>query len=190
MKNYFIIHGSFGSPYSNWTPWLAGEIEKTKPAEKEESICYVPHMPTGVGLQNYQNWENVMKSYLLKDELLGIDTTIFAHSIAPAFVCKFLITNKIKVKRLVFVCGFNNYFGVNEAYDAVNESMYIANIEEIKKYCNEIICFYSDNDPYVDFAAEKDFADKVGSKQILVEGGGHLNKASGFETFTQLKEYI
>ena len=22
MNNYFIIHGSFGSPYSNWFSWL------------------------------------------------------------------------------------------------------------------------------------------------------------------------
>ena len=30
MKNYFVIHGSFGSQYSNWFSWLFSEIEKTK----------------------------------------------------------------------------------------------------------------------------------------------------------------
>lgn len=27
MENYFIIHGSFGSPYSNWFSWLYDFIE-------------------------------------------------------------------------------------------------------------------------------------------------------------------
>ena len=56
MKNYFIIHGSFGNPFGNWFPWLFEEIERTKPKEQEEPICYVPQFPTGVGFQNYRNW--------------------------------------------------------------------------------------------------------------------------------------
>lgn len=28
MKNYFIIHGSFGSSQENWFPWLEEEISK------------------------------------------------------------------------------------------------------------------------------------------------------------------
>ena len=94
MLNYFIIHGSFSNPYANWFPWLYNEIEKTKPEKTEEPICYVPQFPTGVGFQNYVNWENLMLSYV-KSGLVGEETIIFAHSIAPAFVCKFLIKNKI-----------------------------------------------------------------------------------------------
>ncbi len=26
-NNYFIIHGSFSNPFSNWIPWLRKEIE-------------------------------------------------------------------------------------------------------------------------------------------------------------------
>ena len=39
--------------------------------------------------------------------------------------------------------------------------MYFDNLEDVKQYANEIICFYSDNDPYVKYEAEKDFADKI-----------------------------
>ena len=52
------------------------------------------------------------------------DTVIFAHFIAPVFICKFLVQNKLKVKRLVLFSGFNNYFGINEEYDTVNSTMY------------------------------------------------------------------
>ena len=88
------------------------------------------------------------------------------------------------------MCGFNNYFGVSEMYDEVNKTMYCENIEKIKECCDEIICFYSDSDPYVSYDAEKDFADKIATKQIIIKNGGHLNKASGFEVFPQLLEYI
>ena len=190
MKNYFVIHGSFGSQYSNWFPWLFAEIEKTKTNKKEEPICYVPQFPTGVGFQNFDNWEKVLMTFV-NAGLISEETTFFAHSIAPAFVCKFLIKNNIKVKKLVFICGFNNYFGVNADYDEVNKTMYLQNgIEKIKNLCDDITCIYSDNDPYVKFDAEKDFAEKVSHKQIIIENGGHLNASSGYKEFPLLKEFI
>ena len=65
---------------------------------------------------------------------------------------------------MIFVCGFNNYLGINEEYDVVNKSMYLNNLEDVKQYADEIICFYSNNDPYVKYEAEKDFADKIATK--------------------------
>ena len=189
MVNYFIVHGSFSNPYANWFPWLASEIEKTKLAEMEEPICYVPQFPTGVGKQTYDNWEKVMLAYI-DAGLITQETTIFAHSIAPAFVCKFLIKHSVKVKRLVFVSGFNNYFGVSKEYDEVNKTMFTESIEKVKDLAEDIVCVYSNNDPYVDFEAEDDFAKKVSNKQIVIDGGGHLNAGSGYTEFPMLLKYI
>lgn len=183
MNNYLIVHGSFGSPFGNWFPYLRRELEK------RELVVYTPDMPSGVGYQNYDNWSNVMKTYV-DAGIINENTVIFAHSIAPVFVCKFLIENSIKVKRLVLVCGFNNYLGINDDYDAVNESMYLDNLEEVKNYCNDIVCFYSDNDPYVTFDKEKEFADMIASTQIVIQKGGHLNSESGYDEFEELLKYI
>lgn len=182
-NNYILIHGSFGSPFSNWIPYLRNEIEK------KNLEVYTPDFPTGVGYQNYQNWSRVLKAYL-DSGILNENTTIFAHSIAPVFVCKFLVENKIKVKRLVFVCGFNNYLGINEEYDNVNESMYFDNLEDIKNYCDDIVCFYSDNDPYVKYEVEKQFVDATTNNQIMISGGGHLNSESGYTEFKDLLNYL
>ena len=39
--NYFILHGSFGSPFGNWFPYLRSEIEK-------KGLCvYTPDMVLG-----------------------------------------------------------------------------------------------------------------------------------------------
>ena len=181
--NYFIIHGSFGTPYSNWFPWLHSFLTD---AGKE---AYVPDFPIGVGYQNYENWSNLLKVYL-NSGLINKNTVFIAHSIAPVFVSKFLIENKIKVKKLIFVCGFNDYFGIDESYDAVNGSMYTDSLEKVKEFSNEIICFYSDNDPYVKYEKEKEFADIVGAKQILLSGSGHINSETGYNKFEEIVDYL
>ena len=122
--------------------------------------------------------------------LINEDTVIIGHSIAPVFISKFLVENKIKVKKLIFVCGFNNYFGINEEYDTVNGTMYFDNLQDVKQYANEIICFYSDNDPYVKYEAEKEFADTIGTENILIPKAGHINSESGYDTFEDIVNYL
>ena len=171
MDNYFIIHGSFGSPFGNWFSWLYDFIKS------EGKEVYAPDFPKGVEFQNYENWSKLLKVYL-ELGLINENTTIIAHSIAPVFISKFLVENKVKVKKLLFVCGFNNYLDINEEYDAVN------------KYADSIICFYSDNDPYVKYEAEKEFADAVSIVQVLIRDGGHINSESGYDTFEEIVGYL
>ena len=183
QENYFIIHGSFGSPFVNWFSWLQDFISSLG------KQVYVPDFPKGVGYQNYKNWSKLLK-YYVDLGLINENTTVIGHSIAPVFISKFLIENKVKVKKLIFVSGFNNYLGINEEYDTVNRTMYLENLEDIKKYTNEIICFYSDNDPYVKYAVEKEFADKIATQQVLIPNAGHINSESGYDTFENIVSYL
>ena len=182
-NNYFIIHGSFGSPFGNWFSWLYDFISS------DGKQVYVPQFPIGVGYQNYTNWERVLESYV-NANVINENTVIYAHSIAPIFVCHFLVSHHIKVKRLVFICGFNNYLGINEEYDNVNHTMYFDNLKDVKALSEEIICFYSKNDPYVKYEVEKEFADTIATKQIVIDDGGHLNAESGYSEFKELLRYI
>ena len=175
MQNYIILHGSFGSKDGNWFPWLKQELEK------DNCVVDVPQMPVGVGNQNYESWSSELDKLNVVE-----DTTIIAHSIAPVFVCKYLINKKIKVKKLIFVCGFNNYLGSDSVFDTLNAPMFIDNLEDIKKYCDNIICFYSDNDPYVKFDVEKSFADTVSNEQHIIKNGGHINAESGYTEFEEI----
>lgn len=177
--NYIIIHGSFGSKDGNWFPWLKEQLQK------QGKNVLVPQMPIGVGKQNFENWSDVLKKLEINE-----NTIIIAHSIAPIFVCKYLINNKIKVKKLIFVCGFNNYLGIDADFDAVNKPMYIDNFAEVKNYCDNIVCYYSDNDPYVRYDVEKDFADKLTSRQHIIKNGGHLNAESCYTEFEEILSEI
>lgn len=172
MENYLIIHGSFGSSEGNWFPWLKEQLEK------DNKKVLVPQMPVGIDKQNFDSWSEVLNEIDINEF-----TTIIAHSIAPIFICKYLITNKIKVKKLIFVCGFNNYFGINRDFDTVNGPMYIDNYTDIKNYCDNIICYYSDNDPYVKYEVEKEFASSISNKEYVIKDGGHINSESGYTSF-------
>ncbi len=98
--------------------------------------------------------------------------------------------NNIRVNKLIFACGFNNYLGINEEYDAVNRTMYFDNLQNVKQLANEIICFYLDNDPYVKYEVEKEFADTIAIEQICIPNAGHINSESGFDTFEDIVNYI
>ena len=178
-KNYLILHGSFGSNEGNWFPWLKEQLEKNN------KKVLIPQMPVGVGNQNFENWSNILNQLDINE-----NTVIIAHSIAPIFVCKYLITNQIKVKKLIFVCGFNNYLGIDSDFDAVNEPMFIDNFDDVKKYCKDIVCYYSDNDPYVKYDVEKAFADKLTDKQYVIKNGGHINAETGYTKFEEILKEI
>ena len=179
LDNYIIIHGSFGSSNGNWFPWLKEKLENM------DLTVDVPQMPVGMGVQNFESW-----SYVLDKLKVDENTIIIAHSIAPIFVCKYLITKKIKVKKLIFVCGFNNYLGISEEYDTVNKPMFIDNLMDVKKYCDNIICYYSDNDPYVKYEVEKAFADTISNEQHIIHNGGHINSESGYTEFEEILENV
>ncbi len=181
--NFFIIHGSFGNPFENWFGWLQKELR-----DKGFEV-YTPDFPTGVDFQNYDNWEKLLK-YYVDVNLIGENTTIIAHSIAPVFICKFLCRNSVKIKKLISVCSFNDYFSGNETFDNVNKSMFSDNYSRVKSYCKEIVCFYSDNDPYIPYDKLKEFADMIANQQVLVKGAGHINTSSGYTKFEELLKYI
>ena len=164
--------------------------------EDTSLVKYEEHIdskfPNGESLKEVEKRLRNFCEYLLKSyngKTIALVSHI-GHSIAPVFISKFLVENKVKVKKLIFVCGFNNYLGINEEYDAVNKSMYFDNLEDVKKYANEIICFYSDNDPYVRYETEKDFADKIATEQVFISNAGHINSESGYDTFEDIVSYL
>ena len=85
----------------------------------------------------------------------------------------------------IIILGVAGIFVLDHKTDRV-----IDMLEETKKYSEEIICFYTKNDPYVKYEVEKDFADNIATKQIVIDDGGHLNSESGYTEFAQLLEYL
>lgn len=182
MNNYFIIHGSYGNPYKNWIPWLKKQLSKRK------LNCIVPSFPTPYK-QDYESWSKILKAYL-EIGYITEDTTFITHSLGGIFIIKFIIENKIKVKKIITVAGFNN-LEFNDDMNLYN-SFYIEDnqLAKIKDYCQEIISIYSDNDLYVPIEDALNFVNQVSSDKILIKNAGHFNEKSGYTEFKELLKYL
>ena len=183
MDNYLIIHGSFGSPYSNWFPWLHQKLQE------ENKQVVVPYFPFGKEFQNFENWANLLDTYR-KTRVFSSDTVVIAHSIGCAFITKYILDRGMIISKLILVAPFNNYSVDGADYDYVNKTFYSDDLELVKDYVGEIICIYSDNNPYVKQEAFKDFAEKLEATEIIIPNAGHINSEFGYDKFEEILEYI
>lgn len=179
MENYFIIHGTYGNKNENWFGWLEKELKK------RGKQVYNFNYPTPNN-QNYESWTNVLKKVLNK---INIESTFICHSSACIFLIKFCINQKIKIKKAIFVSGFNNYFSGTEI-DQLNKDFYIDNIKLFKNYCDNIICFYSQNDPYVQYDYLNNFANLLDAQKNIIKKAGHFNKSAGYINFEEILKFL
>lgn len=127
---------------------------------------------------------------ILLNKIKSEETIFITHSLGGIFVIKFLIDNKVKIKRIITVAGFNNTkFGEdNSLYD----SFYIGDekLKDLTKYCVEKICIYSDNDPYVSISDAESFSKNIEAEKVLIHNAGHFNEKFGYKEFKEILEYI
>lgn len=181
MKNFFIIHGSFGNSNEHYFPWLKNQLEK-----QGEVVCL--DFPVGVNYQCYENWSKTLDKY--KDKI-NCETIFIARSIGPVFSIKYIIENNLYIDKLISVSGFNKYSVDAGDYDKVNASMFVDDLKLFKNHCNKTVCIISENDPYVKSDALKDFAEQISNITINIKDGGHFNTDSGYgERFDKLLEEI
>ena len=177
MYDFVVVHGSYGSPFENWFPWLFSELSN------EGKNVLAPQFPCGKGIQNYENWEKVLDSY---SALIDENTTFIGHSLAPAFIVDYILSRKIKVNKLVFAAPFYGLIDIPD-FDEVNSPFFfMENLDLITEYSKDRICFISDNDPYVPNQLSVDFAKKIQGKIKTVNKAGHFNTSSGFSEFELL----
>ena len=50
--------------------------------------------------------------------------------------------------------------------------------------------YESNNDPYVKYEVEKEFADTIATEQICIPNAGHINSESGFDTFENIVSFL
>ena len=170
MKNYFIVHGSFGNSTEHYLPWLKTELGK-----QGEVVCV--DFPIGVNIQSFESWSKVMDKY---KHMINKDTIFIGRSIGPIFCIKYLMINNLHIDKLVSVSGFNNYSVDGGDYDHVNKTMFVKDLSKFKEHCNKTLCVISENDPYVKLSALQEFANTIANQTINIKDGGHFNADSGY----------
>ena len=185
MRYIFINHGYMGSNVENWFPWFKEKIDD------DNNKCIIPQYPIEKDKHFYDYWKETLNKYL---DYINEDTIIIGHSSGCAFTIKYLIEKNIKINKLILVSGFNNYYSddENDFHNVVNKTFYVEDdkLNIVKSLCNEIICIYGDNDPYIPQEVFNDLANKLDAKKVIIPNGGHLNLEAGFDKFDEVLKYI
>lgn len=188
MKNYFIIHGFKGSNIENWFPWFKNKVDS------QDCLCIIPQFPIDDKHHTYSEWKKIMDVYNKDFNLMDENTTIIGHSTGSICALKYILENKISIKKLILVSGFNNYLSPdeNDIHNKLNPTYYVNDYEisKIKNYVKEIVCIYADDDPYIPQNVLKTFAKSINAKEIIIHNGGHLNEEAGYKSFPEILKEI
>lgn len=172
------IYGTDCNANTAWFPYLKNELNKM------DICCIIPKLPTPYD-QTYKNWSNIVNKIEIKN-----NDIVIGWSTGAIFAVRYLYENNIKVKKLLLVSGFNNYIGNVPKVDNINKDFFMKDLSRAKNVANEIVCFKSDNDPFIAQDALDEFAKKLSAKVVDIKNGGHFNQASGYKSFKELIEQI
>jgi len=178
--NFFIIHGVYANPDSNWFPWLKKELE----AQGYEVI--VPKFPTPLD-QSLESWFRVFSQY---ENKVNEETVLIGHSLGAAFVLKYLEKANKKIKAGFLVAGFHKLLGSH--YDEINKTFVDKEFDwdKIKNNCGKFFVIASDNDAYISLDISKVLANNLNAELKIIHNGGHLNKKAGYDKFPELLNLI
>jgi predicted alpha/beta hydrolase family esterase len=99
----------------------------------------------------------------------------------------YCVAHHIRLSKAVFAVPFYGLIN-NPQFDAVNRTFFIneRKLEHFRGLCADVVCLFSDNDPYVPRQMCERFASLTGGRVQVVPGGGHLNSEAGFREFPLL----
>lgn len=180
MKNFFIIHGTFGNNKENWFGWLEQEL-----VSKGYEVFNFNY-PTPEG-QNFENWAKVLNK--VKDKITS-ESVFICHSIAPIFIIKYCLTYNISIAKLISVSGANNFKVGNPEFDDINKFMFVSDAFKFIDLCKERICIFSKDDPYINYKTLQDFAKSIKAKEVVYDNAGHFNTTSGYTSFEDILKYV
>ena len=192
---FVVFHGAFGSPDGNWFPELKEKLEHLGqdvivprfPVDNWDEIIKAGPCAKAKN-QSLDSWiaafDKVVKGFRKSDKLCFV-----GHSLAPLFILHVVEKYSIKLDCAIFVSPFLRPLN-DWRFDIVNRSFYKEGFDfsKLQKFIPVSYVLYSDNDPYVDKRYCVEFAEKLGSSQILVKRAGHMNSEVNLNEFPLVYE--
>lgn len=178
---FVIIHGTGGSPKSNWFPWIKEKLEASG------NKVIIPTFPTLEG-QNLQSWWGVFQK-----ETVGIDPekmVLIGHSMGGPLVLRLAEKTKTPYRAIYAVAPFDRL--LNCDYDP-----YIKTFVEppfdwsaVKNGAQILTLLAGDNDPYIPLNIPQEMAERLGLTLQIIKDGGHLNAEFNYTAFPALYELL
>lgn len=171
MKTAYIFHDAFGSPLSDWYPWMKTTLEAM------DYLVIVPSFPTP-GAQSYESWKAVMKNYI---PTWNEETIVIGHGTGGLFALRLVEESIKQIGGLFLVATYAEAIG-NVGFDRLNKTFYehVFDWEKIQTHAMTVRIFAGDNDPFVPIAVTQNLSGYLSQNVDIISDGGHLNKAAGF----------
>ena len=182
MSNILILHGTDGSPDSNWFMWLKGIL-----VGRGHKV-WLPTLPNS----DKPN-AKIYTDFLLANSNFDYneDTILIGHSSGAVEILNLLqhLPPESIVKASVLVSAFKDDLKW-EALTGLFEEPFDFKI--IRARCSRFIFIHSDNDPYCPIDHAEYLALKTGGELLVAEGQGHFNTELGpqYKQFPQLLELL
>ena len=182
MTRFLIIHGTDGSPKSNWYMWLKGALIG------QGYQVWLPQLP-GAEKPNPKVYTKFIQAN--KDFIFDQDTVIIGHS-SGAVETLYLLQNlpaKSVVKAAILVSAFKDDLGWESLSELFNEPL---DFEKIKKHCPSFTFLHSDDDPYCPMNGAEYLMEQTKGDLVVFEGQGHFNTGTSpkFKQFPEILEII
>lgn len=178
--NFFILHGVYANPESNWFPWLKKELEN------RNYDVVVPKFPTPLD-QSLESWMRTIAKY---ENKISAESVLIGHSLGATFILNYLEKTSKNIKAAFLVACFHKLLG--SPYDKLNRTFVDKqfNWEKIKNSCNKFFVFASDNDEYIPLEVGQELTKNLNAELNIVHDGGHLNKEAGYDKFPELLDIL
>lgn len=184
MKRAVILHGTEGTPESNWFPWLKTELEK------RGYEVWVPQLPDAEE-PDAAKWTK----FLLESNWDFSDNLLIGHSAGAVEILKLLphMANGIKVKTAVLVASFTEDLAQEPNWlmlkNLFNEPF---DFDADKSAADKFLFVHASDDPYCDPKQAIYLAEQVSGEYIELSSGQHFSQSlnPAFSAFPQLLELL
>ncbi len=188
MKKAYIIHGWGGFPKNPLYQWMKIELEK-----KGYEVL-VPEMPDTENPQ-MESWTKEVKGVV---EELNEESIFIGHSVGCQTILRYLESlGDIKVGGVILIAPWMK-LDQKTIEEEGKEVLEISrpwmetpiDFEKVKMRCDNFVCIFSDNDPYVPLSEENFFKEKLGAKTLILNQRGHFDPSSGIKDLPEILDFI
>ena len=175
MKRAVILHGTDGTPESNWFPWLKQKLEE------QGYAVWVPLLP-----DNHTPNRQTYNDFLLSGDWDFTDNIVVGHSSGAVEILNLLMDERCPhVKLGVMVSAWDHGVPTDMDYEQFVNLFPEGGFDfaTIKQKADKLQFIHSADDPYCPLEQAKYLAENLDAPLTIMQSAGHIGS-----NFTELPE--
>lgn len=175
-KSLVLVHGWEGSSTTDWFPWLA------KKMSDKYAVCNMS-MPNPSS-PDKEKWIEHIDNHIETNSM----TNFVGHSIGCMAVLKFIEKINKPIGKVILVAP---YIENIKGYKTI-QSFFARKLDDNKivRNCKEIICLFSDDDPYVPLSMKEEVERRLKARTKICKGYGHFSRSDGITELEEVSEFL